>query len=97
VKNNDFHTHDVKKTCEHKLDIHFRTGSEYNGWFKVHDLGIARITIPMGRKPIPRKTYQSMAKQLKLNVDQLDDLLECPIKMKEYLEILNSQNLLPKT
>jgi len=69
---------DVKKCCEKKLGIEFRAGNEFNGWLILNGKKTARITIPKGRKPIPPKTYKSMALQLKLTVDELDRLLDCP-------------------
>ncbi len=88
MKNANFDTKDVKKVCENKLDINFRKGKEYNGWFNLEGKKAARITIPKGRKPIPRKTYKSMAKQLQINVDQFDRLLECPLDRNEYVKLL---------
>lgn len=98
MKNTSYKSQHVRKRCETKLDIEFRDGrsSESNGWFKYEGVKVTRITVPKGRKFIPDKTYKSMAQQLKLTTDQLDGLLECPIKMKQYLEILKEQNLLPK-
>ncbi len=89
MKNSKFHTRDVKRICENKLDIDFKNGKEFNGWFKLHGRKIKRITIPKGRKPIPPKTYKSMANQLGLNVDKFDDLLECPLKKDEYERIVS--------
>jgi hypothetical protein len=91
MKNANFHTKDVKAICEKKLNIEFRSGKEYNGWFILDNKKIARITVAKGRKPIPRKTYKSMAQQLKLLVNQFDDLLECPINKEKYVEILRSK------
>ena len=90
MKNASFNTSDVKKCCENKLDIEFRQGKEFNGWFKLAGKKAARITIPKGRKPIPPKTYKSMAKQLKLTTSQFDDLLECPLDREDYNKILNN-------
>ncbi|GJQ57484.1 MAG: hypothetical protein D8M57_18145 [Candidatus Scalindua sp. AMX11] len=90
MKNASFHTSDVKKCCENKLEIEFRKSKEFNGWFKLEGKKTARITIPKGKKPIPPKTYKSMAKQLKLSVNQFDDLLECPLTREGYNEILNN-------
>lgn len=91
MKNASFHTRDVKTICERKLGIEFRSGKEYNGWFILDNKKTARITVAKGRKPIPRKTYKSMAMQLKLLVNEFDDLLECPIDKEKYLEILRSK------
>lgn len=92
MKNANFHTRDVKKICENKLGIEFRSGKEYNGWFLLDEKKVARISVPKGRKPIPRKTYKSMAMQLKLLVNEFDDLLECPIDKEKYEEILRSKS-----
>lgn len=90
MMNSRFHTLDVKRVCENKLGISFRSGKEYNGWFVLGSKKAARVTIPKGRKPIPRKTYKSMAKQLKLNIRQFDDLLSCPLDKQEYEMIIVS-------
>ena len=89
MKNTKFHTQDVKIRCEHKLQIEFRAGKEYNGWFLFNGKKAARITIPKGRKPIPPKTYKSMASQLRLTVQQFDRFLECPLTQEQYIKILS--------
>jgi len=96
MKNASFDTSDVKKCCENKLDIEFRDGKHFNGWYYLEDKRIARITVPKGKKSIHPKTYKSMASQLKLDVDQFDDLLECPIEGREYKEIVKAL-LTPKS
>lgn len=90
MRNAEFHTHDVKKCCESKLGIKFKPGAEFNGWYTVDNRKAARITIPMGRKPIPPKTYKSMAKQLKLTIKEFDSLLECPLTRQDYDKIIRS-------
>ena len=95
MKNASFNTHDVKKCCEQKLDIDFRTKSkEFNGWFTKHDRKLKRITIPKGRKPIGRGLYQSMATQLGLSVAKFDDLLDCPLDKQGYQTILEEAGVL---
>lgn len=94
MKNNQYSTYDVKRVCESKLSIEFRCEKECNGWFEYEGKRIARITIPKGRKLIPPSTYASMAKQLKLEVGRFDELLDCPLALKEYLEILRSQSVI---
>ena len=88
MKNASFSTNDVKKCCEYKLDIKFRKAKEFNGWYYLGNRKAARITVSKGRKSISPKTYQTMAKQLKLNIAQFDDLLECPIDKRRYEKIL---------
>ncbi len=92
MKNASFDTYHVRKVCETKLNISFGKGKEGNGYFIYNGSRFARITIPKGRKNIPPKTYKCMALQLKLSVEQFDQLLECPLGLKEYIEI-HSQKL----
>lgn len=91
MKNSQFNAYDVKRCCEGKLEIAFRDGHEFNGWFKLGDKKIARITVPKGRKKLLPKTYKSMAKQLKLTVEEFDDLLECPLDRQKYEGIIKEQ------
>jgi hypothetical protein len=91
MKNAKYSTSDVKNRCENKLGIQFRSGKELNGWYVLDGRRAARITVPYGRKPIPPKTYKSMARQLGLDVDQFDRLLECPLREPEYGNILRAQ------
>ena len=96
MKQSGFDIYDVKKCCEKKLDINFRDGKEFNGWFRLGDRKAARITVPKGRKDIPPKTYKSMAVQLKLKVQQFDELLECTLMKDGYEELLRKYlRLLP--
>ena len=90
MNNTKYNTNDVKKRASTKLGIRFGTGGELNGWYYLNGLKATRITIPKGRKPIPPKTYKSMARQLKLTIPQFDDLLDCPLKKEAYDKILKS-------
>ncbi|HQU73708.1 MAG TPA: hypothetical protein PKV71_21380 [Calditrichia bacterium] len=89
MKNAQYSTNDVRRVCENKLRIDFSTkGKEFNGWFWLNGKKVARITVPKGRKPIGKGLYKNMAHQLKLNTQQFDDLLDCPLTLDEYLELL---------
>lgn len=91
MRNAAFNTLNVKNCCENKLEIEFKKtrSKEHNGWFRLDGKKITRITVPKGRKFIPPKTYKSMAKQLKLEVDQFDELLECSLKIEGYRKIIS--------
>jgi hypothetical protein len=91
MKNSSYNTNDVKTRCENKLRITFRATKEFNGWYIYNNKKVARITIPMGRKDIPPKTYKSMANQLKLSADEFDDLLDCPLDRNKYNDLLNEK------
>lgn len=97
MKNAQYKTNHIKKCCENenKLGIEFRTfGKEYNGWFEKEGKKICRITVPKGRKDVGKGLYRSMARQLKLLVDDFDDLLECPLDRNGYERILREQNII---
>lgn len=89
MKNFKFNSNDVKKIVENKLDVDFREAKENNGWFKLNGKKKKRITIPKGRKSIPRKTYSSMATQLGISISEFDDLLECPLTREMYEKIIS--------
>ena len=93
MDNAKYHTLDIKKCCETKLGIQFRSGNEFNGWFVLNGLKAARITIPKGRKPVPPKTYSSMAGQLKLSTKEFDQLLLCPLTYEDYIGLLYDRNV----
>lgn len=88
MDNNKYNSQDIKKICEDKLGLEFRSGKEFNAWYRFENKKVARITVPKGRKFLPRGTYKSMAKQLKLQVQQFDNLLECPLNQEDYKNII---------
>ncbi len=96
MKNSSFSVKDVKKVCENKLLITFRPGKEFNGWFEYQGKKVARITVPKGhsKKGIPTGTYKNKAKQLKLNTNQFDELLACPLKYDMYITILQDTQVI---
>ena len=84
MDNASYNTSDVKKICESKLQIQFRDAKEYNGWYYFDGKKVCRITVSKGKKFIPEKTYQSMARQLKLVVKEFDQMLACPLSKTGY-------------
>ena len=80
----------IKNACLYKLEIKFRKGKEFNGWFKVDEKKLCRITIPKkkSRKDIATPTYKSMAIQLHLDVDEFNNLVDCTISKDEFTKML---------
>jgi len=97
MDNTQYNSNDVKKICENKLNISFRSGKEFNGWYLFNDIKIARITVPKGRKYLPPGTYKAMANQLKLTTTQFDDLLACPLNSKDYKIIIKKKVKITKS
>lgn len=93
MKNAKFNTHKVKNCCENKLGIQFpkSRSKHFTGWFKIGKIRATRITVPKGRKEIKRKTYESMAEQLKLSVEEFDNLIDCFLKKGDYEKILSEK------
>ncbi|MFQ5685549.1 MAG: hypothetical protein ACE5GV_02700 [Candidatus Scalindua sp.] len=93
MKSYGYNTRDVKTCCENKLEISFRSGKELNGWFMLEGKKAFRITVPKGRKSIPPKTYKSMANQLKLTLEEFDNLLKCDLTKMVYQEIIAERSI----
>lgn len=94
MKNSQFNTNKVKHICEKKLSVQFRNNKECNGWVKFGETKLSRVTVPLGRKPIPPKTYKSMAIQLHLTTSEFDDLLECPLTSERYFQLLRNKGVI---
>ena len=93
MDNSQYDTRDVKRICGNKLGIEFSKHSgkrapHYTGWFYKNGQKLKRITVAKGRKPIPPKTYKTMAKQLGIQVKEFDLLLECPFIYKDYVHAI---------
>ena len=91
MKNAQYNSRDIKKTCETKLEIVFRDAGEYNGWYWLNGKKVARITVPKGRKFVPVGTYANMARQLKLQASEFDLLLDCPLNKAAYDQKISSR------
>lgn len=93
MKNAKFGADDVKRCCENKLGIVFRSAKEFNGWVVLDGRKAARVTVPKGRKDLTPGTYRCMARQLRLGVQEFDDLLECPLDGGTYAALLRQRDL----
>lgn len=92
MKNTQFNKYRIKKICESKLGIDFKSeGKEFSGWFRKGNKKVKRITVSKGRDFPKRKTYGSMAKQLNLKIPEFDDLLVCSLDKEGYEKILDQR------
>lgn len=89
--NSRFDSHEIRRVCERKLGIAFKSGKEYNGWYRINGRKTKRITVPKGRKFVPPNTYSSMARQLGLTSSQFDDMLICTITRVQYDSLLRGE------
>ena len=90
MDNDKYNTKDVKEIVESKLGLEFRSGKEFNAWYRLNNKKVARLTVPKGRKSIPKGTYKSMANQLKLKIQDFDRLLDCPLSHEDYKRIIEN-------
>lgn len=81
-----FKASDVKNKLEVKLQIQFNNGKELNGYIKVDNNKKKRITIPHGRKEIPKGTLNSIINQLGLTKEDFYSFMKCDFGYIEYLE-----------
>ena len=96
MHNAQYNTMDVKGVCERKANMEFRDGGEFNGWAVINQQTL-RVTVPHGRKPIPPKTYTSMAFQLLLFVHEFDEFIKCTLKKDEYSKRVSQRRSNGKT
>lgn len=84
----------VKSSLENKLLINFATGKELNGWFYYKERKILRVTIPKGRDELKIGTQNSIRNKLRLSANDFDDLINCPLRLEDYIDILKEKKLI---
>ena len=84
----------VKSSLENKLLINFASGKELNGWFYYKDRKILRVTILKGRDELKIGTQNSIRNKLRLSSRDFDDLINCPLRLEDYIDILKEKKLI---
>jgi len=84
----------VKGSLEKKLNINFGGGKELNGWFYYKKQKILRVTIPKGRDELKIGTQNSIRNKLRLSSNDFDDLINCPLRLEDYINILKEKRLI---
>jgi hypothetical protein len=84
-------THDFERIVK-KLGLKTRNSGDRLAWFEYEGKVITRTrrSNQMGDLPFSHAIRQ----QLKLNEDQMRDLLACPFGLPEYVEHLRSKGLI---
>lgn len=95
MKNTQHNTYHIREILSHKLGIRFEATKETNGAFYRDGIKIFKVSVPKGRKFLPEGTYAAISRQLKISIAQFDALLDCPLKLEDYLEILKTKNVIP--
>jgi hypothetical protein len=74
----------VKSKCQSKAGISFRANKHHVGWLTLNGRKINKVTVPMGRHPIPKGTYGDIARAMGLSQRELDQFVDCTFTKKQY-------------
>jgi len=89
----NFKAQDVSHAIEKKLKIKPRTKGERNVWYEVGGRKILRVTYVHGSGDVPKGTLHSIRNQLKPDLVQFKDFIDCPLKAEHYEEIIREKGL----
>ena len=77
-----------------KLSLQIRSTGHNYGWLTVSDKKILRVHYSHGKGDLPNKIMHKIRGQLKLSEKDFKDLVACPLKYEDYLDILRRKGLL---
>jgi len=77
-----------------KLSLKIRSTGHNYGWLTVSDKKILRVHYSHGKGDLPNKIMHKIRGQLKLSEKDFKDLVACPLKYEDYLDILRRKGLL---
>jgi hypothetical protein len=77
-----------------KLLMQVRSTGHNYGWLTVKNKKILRVHYSHGKGDLPDKIMHKIRGQLKLSEKDFKDLVACPLKYDEYLDILKRKGLL---
>ncbi len=77
-----------------KLNMEVRSTKHNYGWLIVDGKKILRVYYSHGRGDIPARITDKIRGQLKLSQRDFKDLIDCPLTLKRYLEILKNKGML---
>jgi hypothetical protein len=77
-----------------KLNLEVRTTTHHYGWFTYQGKKILRVHYSHGKGDIPGKVSDKIRSQLELSQDDLRELINCPLSVADYIEILKRKGLI---
>ena len=78
---------------EQKLGLKTREAGDRLSWFEYQGTTYTRTKRSHGNKDLPENLIRQ---QLKLNERQFADLIDCPLKLEHYIQILMEKGIIPK-
>ena len=77
-----------------KLDLNIRSTGHNYGWLIVNGKKVLRVHYSHGREDIPDKITNKIRGQLKLSLKDFKDLVDCPLKHGDYINILKQKGFI---
>jgi hypothetical protein len=77
-----------------KLDLKVRSTGHNYGWLIVNGKKILRVHYSHGKGDIPDKIAGKIRGQLKLSLKDFKDLLDCPLRYGDYINILKQKGFI---
>lgn len=84
MHNNKYNCQEIINTCKRKANTEIRSKKHNIIKILLDGKVVAGTTIAHGRNTLPKGTYQSVAKGLRLSVEELDQFLECTYSKEMY-------------
>ena len=77
-----------------KLKLEVRSTIHRYGWLTYQGKKILRVHYSHGRGDIPGKVSEKIRSQLKLSQNDFRDIIECPLSLEDYIEILKRKGVI---
>jgi len=84
---------DIEKIFN-KLALQVRSTGHHYGWLTVGDKKILRVHYSHGKGDLPDKIMHKIRGQLKLSEKDFKNLIACPLKYEDYLNILRRKGFI---
>jgi hypothetical protein len=88
----------VKKTeverIFEKLELDVRPTKHRYGWFCHNGRKILRVHFSHGKGDLPGRVTDKIRSQLKLSQNDFRELIDCPLSLPDYVDILKEKGLI---
>jgi hypothetical protein len=89
----NFKAQEVAHAIEKKLKVKPRSKSEKVVWYELDGKKILRVTYIHGAGDMRKGTLNSIRNQLKLDLTQFKDFIDCPLRAEQYEAIIRGKGL----
>lgn len=92
-----FNKFTIYNALKSKLKINFKPGRELSGWYCLDGVKRFKFRVPRGRGKISRGFQNQIEDTSRLNNDDFEDLIRCPLTGPKYdskMKELEKRNLI---